>query len=138
VSAGNWTLEIVVDEKASDEQVGAIESILKGREAGPFADLAALISEVRGPLRASVTFTAGDQPSVTIGDRADIRMEPYLGPDGSPSTVRNGYFGFAPEFKIGKSFGRSNDAMGVAFDPVYGETADYEYTSETTDIHPRG
>jgi hypothetical protein len=138
VSAGDWTLEVVVDEKASEEQVGAIESILKGREGGPFGDLAALISEVRGPSRARVSFTAGDKPSATIGDRCDIRVEPYVGPDGSASVVRNAFFGFAPEFKIGKSFGRSDDAMGVSFDPVYGETADYDYTSETTDIHPRG
>jgi hypothetical protein len=138
VSAGGWILGLVVDDNASDEQARAIESIVRGQEGGPFGDLAALISEVRGPERVRVTFTPGDKPSATIGDRCDIRVEPYIGPDGSPSVVRNAFFGFAPEFKIGKSFGRSDDALGVAFDPVYGETAVYEYTSETTDIHPRG
>jgi hypothetical protein len=138
VSAGNWTIGIIVDKGASEEQTTAIESIIRGNEGGPFGDLAALFGEVRGPDRTSVTFTPGDKPAATIGDRTDIRVEPYLGPDGSPSVVRNAFFGFAPEFKIGKSFGRGEDSLGVAYEPVYGEFADYEYTSETTDIHPRG
>ena len=138
LTAGNITVGLVVDEDASDEQTRAIDAIIRGQEGGPFGDLAALFGEVRGPDRARVTFTPGDKPSITIGDRADIRVEPYVGPDGSPSVVRNAFFGFAPEFKVGRSFGRSDDALGVAFDPVYGETADYDYTSETTDIHPRG
>jgi hypothetical protein len=138
LTAGNLTIGLVVDENASDEQARAIDSIIRGQEGGPFGDLSALFGEVKGPDRARLTFTPGDKPSATIGDLADISVEPYIGPDGSATVVRNAFFGFAPEFKIGKGTGRSVDSTGVAFDPVYGETADYEYTSETTDIHPRG
>lgn len=138
ITAGNWTLGLVVDESASDDQTRAIDAIIRGQEGGPFGDLSALFGEVRGPDRARVTYTASDQPRATIGDLSDIRVEPYVGPDGSASVVRNAFFGFAPEFKIGKGSGRSVDALGVSFEPVYGETADYDYTSETTDIHPRG
>jgi hypothetical protein len=48
-------------------------------------------------------------------------------------------FGFAPEYRIGRSTTRSN-AFGLSFDVSgsYGETADYEFsTAEVGEVHAR-
>ncbi|MGH2768515.1 MAG: DUF1326 domain-containing protein [Actinomycetota bacterium] len=129
-SAGGVILETVVDEGASAAQAGAVHRIVRGDEGGPFAEMAALFAEVRGPERAQVTFTDGDTPSASVVGRTEIRFEPHLGPDGSPTVMRNALFGFAQEMKIGKSSGRSNDATRTSFEPVYGEMGDYEYSSQ--------
>jgi hypothetical protein len=43
--------------------------------------------------------------------------------------VKNAMFGFAPEFRIGRGPGRS-ESFGITYEPVYGESADYEFASE--------
>jgi hypothetical protein len=130
VSAGNWKIGIVVDDSASDEQTNALERIFKGEEGGPFGDFAALTDEWLGTERGSVTFSDGDTPSGSIGD-SSFTFEPLQGPEGSgtQTTVKNAAFGFAPEFRVGKAPGHVS-VLGQEFDAIYGETADYEFSSE--------
>jgi hypothetical protein len=127
-TAGNWKVGLVVDEGASDAQAGALERILSGQEGGAFADLAPMFGEYLGMERAGITFSDGETPSATVADRSEIRFEPARGVDGSPTTVKNAMFGFAPEFRVGKGPGHSN-AFGLTYEPVYGESADYEFAS---------
>jgi hypothetical protein len=138
LSAGNWKLGVVIDEGASDEQAEAIEGIIKGEEGGPFADFAALTSEWLGAERASVTFSDGDTPSGTIGDNS-YTFEPLPGPEGSDAqtTVRNAFFGFAPEYRIGRAPSRVS-VFGMEFDAVYAEAADFEFSSEEPEGAPHG
>jgi hypothetical protein len=130
LTAGGWKLGIVVDDGASGEQANALERIFKGEEGGPFADFAALTDEWLGMELASVSFSDGDQPSGSIGD-SRWTFEPLAGPEGSgtQTTVRNAAFGFAQEFRVGRAPGRMS-ALGIDFDAIYGETADYEFASE--------
>jgi hypothetical protein len=130
LTAGNWKLGIVVDENASDEQAAALEQIVSGKDGGPFADFAALTDEWLGMERGSVTFSDGDRPSASIGE-SRWTFEPLEGPEGSgaQTTVKNAAFGFAPEFRVGRAPGRIS-ALGIDFEAIYGETADYEFASE--------
>jgi len=130
LTAGNWQLGIVVDEGASDEQASAVERIIKGDEGGPFADFAALTEEWLGMERGAVSFSDGSRPSASVSG-VDFGFEPLPGPEGSgaETTVRNAAFGFAEEYRIGKSNGHFN-VMGQEFDAIYGESADYEFASE--------
>ena len=43
--------------------------------------------------------------------------------------MKNAAFGFAPEFRVGRSSGHT-DVFGIEFDAVYAESADYEFASE--------
>jgi hypothetical protein len=51
--------------------------------------------------------------------------------------VRNAAFGFAEEYRIGRAPGRVS-ALGIEFDAIYGETADYEFASELPTGAPGG
>jgi hypothetical protein len=137
LSAGDWTVGLVIDEGASDEQAQALERIVKGDEGGPFGEFAGLISTVAGIERGRVTFSDGDRPSGSVDGKSEFSFEPFTGADGSPTKVANAMFGFAPEYTIGRGSGRS-DAFGLTFDPSYGETAEFEFSTEMAgEIHPR-
>lgn len=135
---GNWKLGVVVDDSASEDQVNALQRVLSGEDGGPFADLAALISDFVGIERGSVSFTDGDNPSAGVSGSTDqFTFEPLLGADGNPTTVKNAMFGFSPEFKIGKASGHS-DAFGISFDGNYAETGDFNFSSEAAAGGPKG
>jgi hypothetical protein len=138
LSAGKWKIGIVVDEGASDEQASALERIFKGDEGGPFADFAALTEEWLGMERGAVTFSDGDRPSGSIRD-SKFTFEPLDGPPGSNThtTVSNAMFGFAPEFRIGRGPGKMSN-LGIEYEGIYGETADYEFSSEQGEGAPTG
>jgi hypothetical protein len=129
LSSGNWKIGLVISDSASDEQASALERIVKGEEGGPFAEFANLYGEWLGTERDSISFSGGDKPSATVGDATSIDFEPLEGPAGGHTTVKNAMFGFAPEFRVGHGPGKS-ERFGLTFDPVYGETADYEFSTE--------
>jgi hypothetical protein len=130
LTAGNWTVGVVVNDDASDEQLDAIDRIMRGQEGGPFEMFASLYSNYLGTERGEVTFSDGDRPSYSIRGHS-FTFEPIAGPEGSGSqtTVRNAPFGFAPEFRVGKSSGHFA-VSEIEYDAVYAETADYEFSSE--------
>ena len=86
-----------------------------------------LIGEWLGAERAAVSFSDGDEPSAKIG-AMDVTFEAYRGADGSPTTVSDAAFGFAPVFTLGKSAG-SSGLFGESFEANYGEAAEFEYAS---------
>jgi hypothetical protein len=129
ITSGNWKVGIVVDDGASDEQAQAVERIVSGEEGGPFGEFKPLIGDYLGMERASVTFSAGDTPSAGVAGKTEVSYEPHRGMDGSPVTTKNAPFGFAPEFGIGRSTGHS-EAFGLSFDASYGESADFNFSTE--------
>lgn len=138
LTAGSWKLGIVVDESASDEQANALERIVKGEEGGVFEQFAALTDEWLGMERGAVTFSDGDQPTASIADNTTT-FEPLAGPEGSntQTTVKNAAFGFAEEFRVGHAPGKVS-VFGMDFQTTYGETADYEFSSEVPEGAPAG
>lgn len=137
LTAGNWTVGLVIDDGASDEQARALEGIFRGDEGGPFGEFAGLISTVAGVERGKITVGGGDQPSASIEGKTEFSFEPFTGADGSTTTVSNAMFGFAPTYKIGKGSGHS-EAFGLSFDARYGESAEFEFSTEMAGaVHPR-
>jgi hypothetical protein len=126
--AGNWKIGVVIDSDASDEQAEALGQILSGQAGGPFADFAGLIGEDLGMERDTVSLSDG---SASIGSSSQAQFTPFAGPMG-PTTVKGAPFGFAPEFEVGTTTGNSN-RFGLSFDASYGEKAEFEYTSESTE-----
>jgi hypothetical protein len=136
LTAGGWTVGLVID-AATDDQARALEAIFKGEEGGPFGEFAGLISTVAGVERGKITVMGGDKPSVSIEGKTEFSFEPFTGADGSPTTVTNAMFGFAPTYKIGKGSGHS-EAFGLTFDARYGESAEFEFSTEMAgEVHLR-
>jgi hypothetical protein len=138
LTAGNWKFGVVVSDNASDEQFDAIDRIMRGQEGGIFAEFSGLIGDYLGTERGDVTFSDGDKPTGSISG-SSFTFEPLPGPEGSggETTVKNAAFGFAPEFRVGRTSG-SQSALGIEFDAVYGESADYEFASEMAEGAPAG
>ena len=137
LTAGNWKVGIVIDDGASDEQAGAIERICRGDEGGPFGDLSNFYGEFLGVERDAVTYSDGDRPSAAVGSSSEVTFEPLEGADGTPTTVKAAMFGFAPEYRIGRGPGKS-DRFGLSYDPIYAESADFEFSTEQAADAPAG
>ena len=127
ISDGGLRLGLVIDEKASDEQAVALERIFSGRAGGMFEAFAGLTDKWLGAERAAIGFSDGEEPQATIG-KTKVHFVAYRGEDGNVTTARNAVFGFAPEFTLGKSSGRSG-VLGESFDANYGEAAQFEWAS---------
>jgi hypothetical protein len=138
LSSGNWKVGIVVDEGASDAQAQAVERIISGQEGGPFADFGPLIGDYVGMQRGKVSLSGDDDVKGTVAGIGDFETEFAKGADGSPTTVSNAMFGFAPTFKVGKGKGRFS-VFGSSHEAGYAEGAEFEFSSEMAEgaIHPR-
>ncbi|WP_137991755.1 DUF1326 domain-containing protein [Streptomyces vilmorinianum] len=137
LTAGDWKIGVVVDEKASDAQADALERILSGREGGAFGELSQFYGEYLGLERAPVSLTDGEKARVSVEGKSELTFEPLRGPDGGPTTMKNAMFGFAPEFTLGRTTGRSS-AFGLSFEPSYGEQGDFTFSSEAPEGAPIG
>ncbi|MBV8638384.1 MAG: DUF1326 domain-containing protein [Candidatus Eremiobacteraeota bacterium] len=92
-----WKLLLLIDDKATDEQVDALLAAYSGKLGGPLADLAQLVSEVVGVERVPISHQVrGGAGTLHAGDYVAAEMEPYRGPDGSPTTLRDSIFSTIP------------------------------------------
>ena len=82
MSEGNWSVGLVIDESATDQQRDAITAIASGGAGGPMAPLSGLIGTFLGVGRARVTIqSTGVNWSVTAGSLVDMTMEGVMGID---------------------------------------------------------
>jgi hypothetical protein len=98
VLAGNWQQLVFVDDKATDEQEEALLNAFSGKLGGPLADLAQLVGEQRGVVRAPISHEVSEgRGTLRIGDDTVVaEMEPYRGADGSITTLQNSIFSTVP------------------------------------------
>ncbi len=97
VLEGNWRQLVFIDDNATDEQADAMLDAFSGKLGGPLADLAQLIGEVVAVERAPVSHEIVDGAgTLTVGDKIHCEMHPYVGPDGSTTTLNNSIFSTVP------------------------------------------
>ena len=125
ITSGNWKMGIVVD-AGSDEQAQAVERIISGQAGGVFGEFAPLIGEYTGMKRGSIDVS---DKGASIAGVGEFKYDGILGADGEPTVSRNAMFGFAPEFRLGRTSG-SYDVFGSGRQASYGESAEFEYSSE--------
>jgi hypothetical protein len=94
----SWKVLVLLDEKATDEQAQALADAYTGKLGGPLADLSQFIGEIIGVERVPITHTvrqgAGE---LSAGDGwVSSEMQPYRGPDGSVTTLRDSIFSTIP------------------------------------------
>ena len=98
VLAGNWQQLVFVDDDATDEQTDALVAAFTGALGGPLADLAQLVGERLGLIRAPISHEVVEgRGKLTIGDGTVVaEMEPYRGADGSITVLQNSIFSTVP------------------------------------------
>jgi hypothetical protein len=98
ILAGNWKQVFYVDDRASDEQMQAMVDAFSGKLGGPLADLAQLVGERLGVVRAPISHEVAEgRGTLAVGDGTiTAMMEPYRGPDGSVTTLHNSIFSTVP------------------------------------------
>jgi hypothetical protein len=84
---GNWSVGLVIDERASAEQRDAITAIASGSAGGPMAGLAGLIANFLGVETSPIRFeTDGVKWSVTASSKVETAGEPMMGINPEDST----------------------------------------------------
>jgi hypothetical protein len=98
ILAGNFTVVVFIDERASEEQERALLDAFTGKLGGPLADLAQLVGEILAVKRAAISHEIVEgKGTLRIDDGAVFaEMEPYRGPDGSQTTLHNSIFSTVP------------------------------------------
>lgn len=76
---GNWNVGLIVDDRASQEQVDALGGVFSGQQGGPMAMLAPLFGTMLGLERAPIDYRdGGRRHSVRIGDGVVIEVEDFV------------------------------------------------------------
>jgi hypothetical protein len=79
---GNWRVGLLIDDKASKEQVDKLAGVFSGQTGGPMAALAPLIGEVLGIEQKPIDFKdAGGKHHLKIGGDIEIEVEDFV-PEG--------------------------------------------------------
>ena len=79
---GNWSVGLVIDERASAEQRDAITAIASGAAGGPMAPLSGLIGKFLGAEQAPIRFERdGIKFTVKAGNLVDMAAEGAMGID---------------------------------------------------------
>lgn len=77
---GNWSIGLIVDERASAEQRDAITAIASGAAGGPMAALSALVGKFLGVETAAIRFDrSGVNWTVKAGQLLDMAASPAMG-----------------------------------------------------------
>lgn len=97
LTPGSWRVVQFVDDRASDEQLRAILDAYQGRLGGPLADLSGLVGEVVAVERAPITHEIHDgRGMLRVGAVISADIEPFKGPDGRTTTLRDSLFSTVP------------------------------------------
>jgi hypothetical protein len=120
MTEGNWSLGLIVDEAASDEQAEKLGAVFSGQMGGPMAALAPLIGEVLGSERMNIEYEDdGLHHRVRAGDGIDIEVKdvvPFGVEDGQPAQLTNVFHPAGSTLTIAKSARGKISAFGLDFD----------------------
>jgi hypothetical protein len=119
---GNWTVGVIVDERASAPQREALTAIASGQGGGPMAALAPLVGRVGGVEARPITMQMdGMRRSVSIPGVLDIAVEgiPGARPD-EPIYLDNVGHPAASRLALAKASRSHLHAFGIDWDDITG------------------
>ena len=122
---GNWSVGLVIDERASAEQIGAITAIASGSAGGPMAPLSGLIGKFLGADTAPVRFEGeGITFSVKAGTLVDMAVEGAMGIDSSvtdPMFIGNTGHPVSSRLALARASRSHVQALGLKWDDDTGK-----------------
>ena len=122
---GNWSVGLVIDERASAEQIGAITAIASGSAGGPMAPLSGLIGKFLGADTAPIRFEGDDVKfSVKAGSLVDMAAEGAMGIDPhvtDPMFIGNTGHPVSSRLALAHASRSHVQALGLKWDDVTGK-----------------
>lgn len=120
---GNWSVGVVVDERASTAQRDAITGIASGQAGGPMAALGGLVGKFLGVESAPIAFSDGGASwSVSAASKINLagRAATGLNPDASPMQLTNTGHPAADTFTLARASDSRVAALGVSWNDASG------------------
>jgi hypothetical protein len=122
---GNWSVGLIADERATDEQRDAITAIASGAAGGPMAALSGLIGTFLGVQPAPIRFDrSGAKWSVRASAFLDMAAEGAKGlnPDATePMHLDNTGHPAADRFALARAANSRVDALGLTWEDTGGK-----------------
>ncbi len=120
---GNWTVGLVVDERASKEQRDALTTIASGQGGGPMAALGPLIGKFGGVEAKAIKIeSSGMRRAVSIQGMLDIAVEGIPGANqGEPIYFENVAHPAATRLALAKASRSHMHAFGIDWDDTSGK-----------------
>jgi hypothetical protein len=122
---GNWTVGLIIDERASSEQAEALTTIASGQVGGPPAGMAPLIGTFAGVERSPIEFTMdGMMRSVSVPGMLDQAVQgvPSLVADGEPLYVDNTAHPANTRLALATALRSHMHVFGIDWDATSGKT----------------
>jgi hypothetical protein len=123
---GNWSVGVIVDDRASAEQRDAIVAIASGSAGGPMAALSPLVGKFLGTESAPIRFErSGATWSVTAGSLVDMAAQGAMGinPNATePLRMENTGHPAADSFSLARALRSHVDALGLSLHDTSGRT----------------
>jgi hypothetical protein len=123
MAEGNITVGLIIDERATNEQVEAIGAIASGSAGGPMAALAPLVSRMAGIEKRPIHFEqSGMKYAVTAGELIDQSLEGVPGParPGEPIYLDNTCHPVNAKLALAKALHSKFHAFGIDWDDSSG------------------
>lgn len=123
MAKGNWSVGVIVDERASTEQRDAITGIASGAAGGPMAALGGLVGKFLGVESAPIEFKRDTASwSVKAASKVSLTGRPAKGlsPDSAPLQLANTGHPAADTFSLARAADSHFAALGVAWDDPSG------------------
>jgi hypothetical protein len=125
MAKGNWSVGLIVDEKATAEQRDAITAIASGSAGGPMSVLTGLIGKFLGVETAPIQFDQkGRKWTVTASTRLDMAAEAIMGIDPNatePIYIDNTGHPASNRLGVARASKSHVHALGLTWDDVSGK-----------------
>jgi hypothetical protein len=122
---GNWSVGLVIDERATAEQRDAITAIASGAAGGPMAPVSGLIGKFLGAESAAIQFDrSGLKFTVKAGNLVDMAAEGQMGIDPNstePMFLDNTGHPVSTRLALAHASKSHVHALGVSWDDVSGK-----------------
>jgi hypothetical protein len=125
MAKGNWSVGLVIDERANAEQREAVTAIASGAAGGPMAPLSGLIGKFLGAEQAPIRIDrSGLKFAVKAGKLVDMAAEGQKGVDPSatePMFLENTGHPVSNRLALAHASNSHVDALGLAWDDSSGK-----------------
>ncbi|HEX5071389.1 MAG TPA: DUF1326 domain-containing protein [Vicinamibacterales bacterium] len=125
MAKGNWSLGLVIDERANAEQREAVTAIASGAAGGPMAALSGLVGKFLGAEQAPIRIDrSGLKFAVKAGNLVDMAVEAQMGVDPNatePMFLENTGHPVSSRLGLAHASKSHVHALGLAWDDTSGK-----------------